>query len=114
LTPAAFGAARGAGLNQEEKMSSTAIHPRSAAADSMRESLDYAEWLQVESQARGKELSWDAGVIAGATAVTTREVDFVSSDLHTLVHIAAAFAEENSIDPSSFTCCTDEDAGEES
>lgn len=49
-------------------MSKVEIHPRSYAARVMRDSLEQAEWLQTESAARGKELSWDAAVIAGAVA----------------------------------------------
>ena len=36
--------------------------------------LDFAEWIRVEAQARGVELSWDAAVVAGAASLVAFEV----------------------------------------
>lgn len=61
-------------------MASRTIEPRSLAAEDMRDALDYAEWLAVESQARGRELSWDAAVTAAASIVVARTVFYAGDD----------------------------------
>jgi hypothetical protein len=62
------------------------IKPKSAAAEDMRDALDYAEWIQVESAARGKELSWDAAVMAGMTAQTMIPLFYSQLALEELVN----------------------------